>query len=225
MTCIVLPGGTDVAEVALFSLARLPKKRVDQNDFDRMEKEGAAVRFPTGADGGYLLHIYLDEPIPPTIRQYCVEEETISGTLSTATGEIGFGGIESAFSDFKPNNNIRSDAVIPPGEYRLIAYQTNFPDELYEEAARKALTPQEQRLLNSPRIIIPAFLVLMFAGGVMTRSWMTPIALFALMVATLRFLFRTKAYKRVDEANTSAQMCFPSIAVEMRSSNSMEALP
>ena len=58
MTKLILEGGTDVAEVALFPSDYIVD--VDnQNDlFQKMEEKNHLIRLPTGADGGYLLNIY-----------------------------------------------------------------------------------------------------------------------------------------------------------------------
>ncbi len=104
---MVLAGGTDVAEVALFSLDALPQTISDAETISQLQSVHALVRFPTGSDGGYLLHAYVDEPIPSRIDQYCLKDDEIRSRLSLISGRIGFGGVEATFAEFKPNSNIR----------------------------------------------------------------------------------------------------------------------
>lgn len=76
---LVLPGGTDVAEMALFSLEAVAGvRRIDETAIESLEKQGFAVRMPTGADGGYLLHAYVDEPIPEDVLKHCANDDRIA---------------------------------------------------------------------------------------------------------------------------------------------------
>ena len=56
MAKLILPGGTDVAEMALFSVDALPAQPPQPAELDALEAQGSLVRFPAGSDGGYLLH-------------------------------------------------------------------------------------------------------------------------------------------------------------------------
>lgn len=130
MTHLRLPGGTDVAEMALFDVDALPAARPDDSTVAALEASNRLVRFPTGGDGGYLLHLYVDEPIPAELQRYCLADDKLTGAFRTEQGNVAFGGIESTFVGFKPNRHIRADGAIPQGEYCYTAFHTEFPDEL-----------------------------------------------------------------------------------------------
>ena len=87
MPRLVLPGGTDVAEVAIFSLDALPQ-RLDRDTVARLEREGSLIRFNTGADGAYLLHAYVDEPVPDDLRKYCDIADRKIATLNVSGGHV-----------------------------------------------------------------------------------------------------------------------------------------
>jgi hypothetical protein len=96
MPCLVLPGGTDIAEVGLFSLEALPIKRgVTSEVLEELQRNSQLIRMSTGADGGYLLHAYVDEPVPPDVMRYCSHEDKLAGVFQTETGNVAFGGLES----------------------------------------------------------------------------------------------------------------------------------
>lgn len=113
MTTIYLPAGTDVAEMALFDVDAIPcKLPCDVEDFSELASLGQLIRFPTGADGGYLLHLFVDEPIPEDTKRYCRADDQLTGEFCTSEGRIAFGGLESAYAEFKHNANIRADGII-----------------------------------------------------------------------------------------------------------------
>ncbi len=72
MTHLRLPGGTDVAEMALFDVDARPAARPDDATAAALEASHRLARFPTGGDGGYLLHLYVDEPIPAALQRCCL---------------------------------------------------------------------------------------------------------------------------------------------------------
>lgn len=225
MAKIVMEGGTDVAEMALFSLDALPEDAAGEDDLERMQRDGHAVRFPTGADGGYLLHIYLDESIPDALEQYCEKDDVLTGKLHAGSGKVGFGGVESAYLKFKPNDYIRADAVLPGGTYDLVAYHTDYPEELIEGAIDAHLDAAERRLLNLRGRVKLLFLLAAFIAFAVAVAWkapvwvvgLMPVGVIALMIATLMLMSLSKRYKAVSEKSKAAQMDFPSIVVEMRS--------
>ena len=130
MTKLVLSGGTDVAEMAIFNIDGLKDSCPNTSDIEAMEKRGQLMLYDTGADGAYLLNIYLDEEIPIEVFKYCKQEDKKIGILHLPNGRLGYGGSESMHNAFKPNSNIREDIDVPPGRYQVSAYRTEFPEEL-----------------------------------------------------------------------------------------------
>jgi len=161
MTCLRLPGGTDAAEMALFDVDALSQSRPPMGEgLDELVTRARLVRLPTGGDGGYLLHLYVDERVPESILQYCLSEDKLTGQFATSEGRIAFGGVESTFKEFQPNRLIRSDGTIAPGSYCFTAYRTDIPDEVVSKVANVASTSAERWLDRAPRIATLATLAL-----------------------------------------------------------------
>ena len=78
----VIETGTDAGSLLLFDPAALPADfdRRLQNDpveiFESLSRVGKAFWIDTDGDGRYLLHAYVDEPIPATIWAYLHDPET-----------------------------------------------------------------------------------------------------------------------------------------------------
>jgi hypothetical protein len=227
MTLYRLPGGTDVAEMALFDVDSVPHDiPKDGEVIDELAPRKHLVRLPTGGDGGYLLHLYVNEAAPASVKQYCVADDSLSGKFSSPGGRIAFGGVESAFQRFKANKNIRSDATITPGEYAYKAYHTDIPDEVIETVLRRVpSTPTERWLDRAPMVI---FLGTVGSIGVSLSSKSYLLAGVAAVVGPLVF----KAVKRIPGQDVlsvrreQAQIDLPSIVIELIETVSAdEAIP
>jgi hypothetical protein len=213
---IILSGGTDSAEMALFSTDELPSSgNLDDGAVERLERQGLAIRFETDADGSYLMHLYVDEPVPDGVIKYSVPALKRSAILRTGGG-IAFGGLESMCSDFQENESIRSDAKIPAGEYEVEIDFVAYPDEMVRVAIHKqAWASQSPWLRATPAAIGAA--VLLAIGSLIVHAWWLAGALFA-MAAVFggKLLFgnaiRQKAVQRANEAALN----FPTIVAEVR---------
>ena len=217
MTMVCLPAGTDVAEMALFDVDALPRLLPrDTEDFAQLTSQEQLVRFPTGADGGYLLHLFANEAIPAATLRYCVADEKLSGDFYTSEGRIGFGGLESVYARFKPNPNIRSDGLIEPGRYAYTAYQTEFPDELVMQASRVERTTGERWLGRAPVIAAGVQCAIAFALA-MAGQFVLAGVVFLGGFFVGKWLRRLPDYRALVERREQAQLAFPSIVVELRS--------
>jgi hypothetical protein len=216
MSKLILPGGTDVAETALFSIDALPIECCPNNsEIAAMEKQHSILRFGTGGDGGYLLHAYIDEPIPAEVMKYCVNDDAIHGKILVEHGQIGFGGVESLYRNYKPNQNIRSDGNIPVGSYEVTAYHTDFPDELIEDATQAKIGKNSQKLLNLPGCVIPSgiFLAIVAAAA---SAWIITISIIALVFIFMKIFTRHPRIKQLHDESRQVQLNYPSIVVEMK---------
>lgn len=220
MAHLRLPAGTDVAEMAFFDADALPQSRAGESTVAALAASNRLIRFPTGADGGYLLHVYVDEPIPVDLQRFCQAEDCLSGVFYTSRGSVAFGGVESAHANFKPNRSIRSDGTIDPGEYSYTAFRTEYPDELEEEAARVERTSGERWLSRAPVILVLLTLVAAASFAVVQR-WV--LAGLVLLVCNfgLKGIRRVPAYQAIQARRELAQLEFPSIVVELRSNPSI----
>jgi hypothetical protein len=214
MPRLVLPGGTDVAEVAIFSLDALPQ-RLDRDTVARLERERSLIRFNTGADGGYLLHAYVDEQIPDDLLKYCDIADRKIATLIVSGGHVGFGGSESTYAEFSPNVAIRTDARIPPGTYEVTAYHTSYPDDEIDRAVRERIGASGQRLLHLPGYIIPVGVLLALASWFVSH-WYVVAVVVATAGVVLLFTKHPAIVQLQAEAH-AAELDHPSIVLSMTS--------
>jgi hypothetical protein len=217
-----LPAGTDVAEMALFDIDAMPQARPpDAKAIDRLAAHERLIRLPTGSDGGYLLHLFVDEVVPDQVLQFCIDDDKLIGRFNSTGGRIAFGGLESAFQDFKPNPFIRSDVLVPPGYYAYTAYRTDIPDEIIDQATCVESTPAERWLSRAPLVITLTTLGLAFTFAICGRFLIVLPVLMAAYFA-LKAVKRTPSYKALDARRQEAQLAFPSIVIEMWSNPSIE---
>lgn len=216
MTLHRLPAGTDVAEMALFDMDGLPHERpCDGERFDELVARKGLIRFPTGGDGGYLLHLYVNESPPAHVMQYCLTDDQLCGEFSSPCGNIAFGGVESVFQSFQPNKHIRSDTVIAPGNYTYKAYQTNIPDEAIEAALQRVpSTPAERWLDRAPMVITLTALGLVGLLLSLKIYWAAGIAA-VLGHLLFKGVKRIPGHGAMSVRREHAQIDFPSIVVEM----------
>ncbi len=216
MPHLSLPAGTDVAEMALFDVDALPLSSApNEPAIQALAESKHLIRLPTGADGEYLLYMFVDEPIPEDLLRFCITDDKLTGTFNTTRGNVAFGGLESTFSTFKPNPNIRSDANINPGEYSYTAFHTDFPKELVEEALRVEKTSGEYWLSRAPILLTR----LTIAVGIMLSAFKQFLIVGVILLTgyiAIKWLCSTPAYQTLVARRAEANLQFPSIVIEMQ---------
>lgn len=220
MPKLVLEGGTDVAEMAFFCVDDTPECLSDNESITEMQNRRTLIRLPTGADGGYLLHLYVGEAIQNETRKYCVEEDKLTGEFSTKNGNVAFGGLESTYSRFEPNKNIREDGKIEQGSYSYSAFHTEFPDELIEEAVHKEIGPGGVRKIDiSGKIIlvgVVAFLALLFFAFKSSYAFfLGAFAVIPLTILAFKKYTSTESFKKVEKLKSEVEKHFPSIVIQL----------
>ncbi len=200
--------------MAVFSIDALPR-RFDGTTLATLEEQGSLIRFGTGADGAYLLHAYVDEPVPDDLLKYCNVDDRKAARLNVPHGRIAFGGSESACGEYRPNPRIRADAQVPPGHYDVVAYHTEFPDEVIENAVRRRIGASGRRLLNLPGLIIWAGALLTAASMMVDRRYAAAVVA-ATVVAFVVFQKHPKV-KRLAGEKQAVELEYPSIVLSMTS--------
>ena len=219
MTRLILSGGTSVSAVGLFDADALPCEGPPSPEgFLEMESRNSVVRFSTGRDGGYLLHAYVDEPVPAELLKYCSADDKRSSRLQLASGNLAFGGVESAYATFVPNSTVRSDARVLAGTYDVTAYRTEYPANLCEQAIRAQVGATGLQILNAPGYIVPAALVLPMVAFYMS-GWLAGASLFAAAAISLFLLTRSPTFKRLSAEKRAIDLQYPSIVVQMKSAS------
>lgn len=151
----LIEAGTDAAAVLLFDPGALPED-FDQRSRDdaadavmALAAEGRGCYVETGGDGAYLLHLYVDEPLPDRLRPFA-GETTVVDALQVPTGRLYFTGAEYGFREeaalLRKHPHMGNYCVIRPDVYRLTLTQLEYPEGLEEEQVRRELSPGEYRL-------------------------------------------------------------------------------
>lgn len=220
MTKLILEGGTDVAEVALFPTDYIPDVDNENDLFQQMEEKNHLIRLPTGADGGYLLYIYIDEKIDKEIFEFCDKADVLEGELNLQNGNIAFGGVESIDINFKPNKYIRSDGKVDPGEYIYTAYRIEYPDEYVENKCIEVIGEKGLSYIDFPAWIIGLGVISAIIFFVLTinvsSSYLVP--LLGMIIGTkVWFSMYTKSdkYKEIEKKKHAVEYQYPSIVVSL----------
>ncbi len=207
--------------MALFDSDALPLSRPpDGEGLDELVARGRLIRLPTGADGGYLLHLYVDESPPEQVMRYCATDDRLDGQFTATGGRIAFGGVESTFQHFKPNSAIRSDAVIPAGSYTFTAYRTDIPEEVFNQAIKVASTSRERWLDRAPMVVVLVticFMVMMIAS----KSFVGAVLVLALGYLSFKGVKRLPDQGALAARRDEAQLDLPSIVMELRPNPSL----
>lgn len=183
----VVEAGTDAATLVLFDPGALPE------DFDTHGREqpgdvleelttaGRACQIDIGGDGFYLLHAYVDEPLPDRLQTY-VRDPLTMDRLSVPTGRIFFTGAEYAFREddafLRDHPHMGGSFEVPRGEYRLTVFRTEYPVRLRRSVLRQHLTGPASWLYLAmgwlAGLAVVAFVALVITFLAMPRNlWLT----------------------------------------------------
>jgi len=220
---IVLEGGTDVAEMVLFSVDEIPPERSSEKTLAALEANNQAIRMSTGGDGGYLLHLHVDEKVPVEVMQYCTKDDALTAEFRANSGQIAYGGAESTFAEFKPNDNVRTDTRIAPGVYDAEAFHTDYPDDLIEDAVKKAIGPDGKRAENVSTYIIIGTVALALGSYILgsaiaqTRAVGFVLAAIVVIAGRLWYKFhaRSDSYRKADALRHDVHLEYPSIVIRL----------
>jgi hypothetical protein len=145
----IIEAGTDGATVCFFDAAALPEdfdQRVKVEGLDLLSSLQESRRFwfhETGADGGYLFHFYVDEEVPEHIRKHSLDPVIIprfqipSGTLWACGAE--YAGRFPLKEGLEKYDHMGGKFELRPGEYAVMVWRTDWPDEMIEQALENSI--------------------------------------------------------------------------------------
>ena len=243
----IIATGTDVATVCFFDPSALPGNFDERSGDDVQEMltelaaQGRVWTCETGADGAFLFHFYVDEEVPALIRKYSIEPQSTPRFLVPG-GTICACGAEFAARDpwngpsagpkggLNKYSHMGGKFELPAGEYEVMAWRTEWPDELLEQTMEKAVglgrARGHNRLGIATGVLFVACLIGTFitamkvlqawsggrlnsrfavAAGILMGAWI-------LCTALMRKLSRMEK----DPRRVEADLQFPSIVVQMK---------
>ncbi|HEX8437111.1 hypothetical protein [Archangium sp.] len=226
-----LSAGTDAAGLCLFDPIALPANfdgRLREDAAEALEELAAVGRlywWDTGADGSYTLGLWVDEAMPPDLRQYARPLAQLP-TFQVPGGRLYFTGIEYVFREddafLKKHPHMGHAADVPSGVYGFELYELEYPKGHDEEMLNRRLTPEERRVDAAMEIIQPVGVMLLIVATVLLfvlgpGSWATrvlPVAAVVLLV--MRVSTRLPAYRRVAQVRRSMALEQPGYALVLR---------
>ena len=220
----IIEAGTDAASLILYDPGVLPAD-FDTSTHDdpvglleNLHAQGRVYWINTEADGGYLLHAYVDEPIPPTLEPHAKDPTTVeafqvpSGRLYFVGSEFCGSGAEAALNRYP---HMGGSFITRPGVYRLTVAEMEYPDGWHENLLRNDVTPGAYTLHQSMGCFVwlailcaIGFAVALF--GEIFRPWreyLLPALAFG--VAAPFVLVRFRLYRETSERYRAIQREHP----------------
>ena len=161
----VIESGTDAASLLLFDPGALPPDFEDRlragtvEVLARLDEQGKVCWISTEGDGRFLLHAYVDEPVPEVLRPHLRDPVVVEG-FPVPTGRLFLAGSEYAFRDddyfLRQHPHMGGFCTIRPGMYRLTLYRGEYPSGSLERRFRDEASRWEYGLWNSMRSADPA---------------------------------------------------------------------
>jgi hypothetical protein len=222
----IVEAGTDAASLLLFDPGALPDDfeaqfRRDSVDLlERMTREGTACWIPTDADGAYLLHAYVDEPVSSMVARHATRQEVIE-RFRVPSGQLYFAGSEYAFKEddsfLRKHPHMGGNFGIKPGVYRLTVFWTAFPEGMVEQLFQTQASPWEYRLWASMSALVPlaiaawiGLVVILFTTvRVPFPSFLAP--LLVVLVGLPFVVRRNETYRAAKERFAALEREYPSI--------------
>lgn len=222
--------GTDAAGLCLYDPAALP------DEFDRLcaqdlhaalecaQDDGRLIFANTGSDGAFLLHLYVDEPLPEAIARYAVEP--LDCELAVPSGQLVFCGSEYAHKHETPATKKhphmleRTRLEVPPGQYRVRLFRTEYPDDIHEARLKATVPGSAERVFRTVNALIAASIVGVLAGLLLLATpvrgwlwWYAPILVVLVLVTS--GLRRSRGFQQAQARWDSIQRELPSIVAQL----------
>lgn len=213
---LVLSGGTGAGEMVLFSAeSLLVADNHDEESISQLENEHLAIRLEVHRDGDYLMHLYVDLPVPSGVLKYRAPLENRRGTLHVGTGRIAFGGLESMSAEFRGDPDIRTYTDIAPGTYSIEFTFIAYPRAMLAAATEESLHEKRTAMARC----VPIICVVAALAGIgvsVFEDWWTGAALLVLAAIGATMYYRSDVRGlRVSQARASL-LNFPDIVAVLR---------
>jgi hypothetical protein len=232
----LVEAGTDAASLLLFDPGALPEdfdvraQRDGLEIFDGLWERGVACYLSTGADGAYLLHAYVNEPVPESLQPYLREPMTVE-SFAVPTGQVYFTGAEYGFRNddslLKRYPHMGGSMSLAPGAYRLDIWRTEYPDRMQESLLREQVPPMGYALHQGmgwfvfAAVVGAIGLIATTAQGILNVWFWYLLPLWLLMVGLPFIVSRTQIYREARDKFREIEREYPSVVARM---NFMEQL-
>ena len=225
---ITASGATDGGNIVLFWPENLPddfdelRKGREGEVIDRMRGEGRLIWFPCDGDGDHTVAIFLGEPVPQFLSEFCRDEETYPRL--SVRGEGFFGGLEYVFkrdaSLLERYPGMMERVRLPEGDYGARVWRTDLPEGFRDQWLRKHAGAWAVRVwrahMNLMLLAIACALATLVALCLVPwRVWFCTAGAVVGIVLVGEALTRTRAYKSVEAGREEYGRTYPSFVVEL----------
>lgn len=241
----VVTVGTDVASLAFFDPTALTPefderiKAEGRETFDAAVAAGQLVWIEYNADGGYVMHFYVDEPVPEEMRKYALEP------LHTPRLHVPGGNLWACGAEYVMRNPMAGRLAqyphmgghysVTPGDYTATTWPIEWPEEETERALALSLGPVESRarkrrgvaiavgivveLVLGLTLLISGIATLHAQGGALSTWQVYGWAAFVVLAFIVAGLTRSASRSYREHRIAEIERRFPSFAVELRRIN------
>ena len=220
---------TEAGTLCLFDPAALPDD-IRANSYasnldylQALSRRGALHLVATGGEGRFLLHVYVDEPMPVDLAAQAVERSMLAA-FPAPSGRVVVAGAEELSPDVAtrlsrppaPGPTIE----IPPGMYAVTIYRTAFGDDLRAARLAEHVPPAYAWVLrNLGWFVVPVATsaVLTVLSFFLFSLWLEAVlpflVFFSLLLAVVAQFPGVRRARRMQQMLSSN---YPSIVVVLR---------
>jgi hypothetical protein len=178
----------------------------------------------TGADGAYLLHAFIDEPVTESLEPYAVDPLTFSvlavpsGSLYFVGGEFGSRDVERHLARYP---HMGGSLAVRPGKYKLTLWRTQYPDDHQESLFKAEVSNIAFAIHQSFGCLVAAVVVGAVVWGVFSfiakqSVWYAIICgIEAILFCSLLIVRRLPIYRNADERWQAIGRQYPSVVAHL----------
>jgi hypothetical protein len=219
----VIEAGTDAATVVLFDPAASSPDDFGPDNIDKvdqLDRDSRIAWVNTGGDGAFLLHAYVDEPVPADLPVTLVDPRVYE-RFAVPSGRMFFVGGEYCIQPDRAGPSMGGSFDIRPGVYRLTLYRATSSEAADSAHVRARVAPSQRAVLSVGRtlgcltpVVVIAAMVAVFRLDFQT--WVTYVLPTAVLFACVSVLLtRGRAYRTAREAERTAQLELPTMVAHL----------
>jgi hypothetical protein len=196
---------------------------------DRAAASGVLWRIDTGSDGSFLVHLFVDEEPRSELVSYLRDPIEIP-RFPIPSGRVLVAGEECFARQHIENIRLGKVVELPRGEFSLIAYRTEYPDDLAERRLRATGSSRQVRAWSLGNALSVACVALTGLGLVTApvlylafdslAAAAVPVALTAAAWRAQTGFRRRQAYRSAHDLYQRLANDYPSVVLVLKSRSS-----
>lgn len=221
----IIDVGTEVATLCVFDPKALPEN-FDETSADALEVlrqmriDERAFVCATGADGSFVLHVTVNEPLPPELLKHLKDPVPLRNFRVPSGTLIACGAEAATRAGTTPEPGIGAAFQVQPGTYDAVAYRGEWPAGTLQQRFRQKAPSGYFFFRHFSKFVAVAVLAIILAVPALwlapDLTWRLGVAL-AVLVAVLIpvFVAGTKRYKEAERLTHELERELPSFLLEL----------